>query len=148
MTCAIRPAIVADIPAMHAIRCAVRENALTDPRRITEASYLSYVAAGSAWVAVIDRDIAGFAALDCVDASVWALFVAPDHEAGGIGRALLDTMLDEAARRGMDDLWLVTARGTRAERFYARAGWTGMPATEPGEVRFAKALDRPRQTIG
>jgi GNAT superfamily N-acetyltransferase len=141
MTFAIRTATAADVPAMHAVRCAVRENALSDPARVTEASYAPYIAAGSAWVAVTaDHHISGFAALDRTGLSVWALFVAPGHEGAGIGRALHDHMLDWAAERGMDALWLITARGTRAEHFYRKAGWTSMAAADPGETRFEKAM--------
>lgn len=71
---------------------------------------------------------------------MWALFVSPDCEAAGIGRALHDTMLNWAARRGMKALWLVTASGTRAERFYDTAGWTRKAAAGPGETRFEKTL--------
>lgn len=36
-----REANKADIPAMHRVRLAVRENALSDPTRITESDYLA-----------------------------------------------------------------------------------------------------------
>jgi GNAT superfamily N-acetyltransferase len=128
---------------MHQVRCAVRENALTDPTRVTEASYAPYIGAGTAWVAVAaDGDLAGFAVLDSTDGSVWALFVAPGNEGTGIGRMLLDTLCDDAARRGLAALWLVTASGTRAEHFYRRAGWTGTPADDPRETRFERTLTR------
>src|SRR3569623_690508 len=96
---------------------------------------------GGAWVATAaNGDIVGFAILDQANASVWALFVSPDCEAAGIGRALHDTMINRAARRGMKALWLVTASGTRAERFYDTAGWTRKAAACPGETRFEKTL--------
>jgi len=139
----IRAATLADVPAMHAVRCAVRENALTDPARITEASYAPYIAAGAAWVAVTaDGGPSGFAVLDSADGSVWALFVAPGNEGMGIGRMLLDTLCNDAARRGHAALWLVTARGTRAEHFYRRAGWIGTPTDDLSEVRFERTLSR------
>ncbi len=64
MAATIRTAAVADIPAMHCVRRAVKENQLADPGRVTEASYLPYVAARSAWVAEVDGAIIGFSALD------------------------------------------------------------------------------------
>jgi GNAT superfamily N-acetyltransferase len=126
---------------MHRVRCAVRENALTDPARVTEASYAPYVAAGTTWVAVTgDGRIAGFASLDLADASVWALFVAPGHEGAGIGRALHDTLLAHATQRGIKRLSLTTARGTRAERFYGEAGWIVASASHADEKRFERTL--------
>ena len=125
---------------MHRVRRAVRENALTDPGRVTEASYQPYVAAGSTWVAMAGGGILGFAALDEGDASVWALFVAPGHEGAGIGRALHDTLLAHATRRGIKRLSLTTARGTRAERFYGEAGWIVASASHADEKRFERTL--------
>jgi hypothetical protein len=63
MDMAIRTAAAADVPAMHRIRTGVKENRLADPARVTEDSYLPYVAAGSAWVAQTRAGIAGFAIL-------------------------------------------------------------------------------------
>lgn len=137
----IRLAVAADVPAMHRVRCAVRENALTDPTRVTEASYTKYIAAHAAWVAVTTGDeITGFAALDAGDASIWALFVAPDSESVGIGRALHDALIGGARRCGLTALSLVTASETRAERFYERAGWTKLLAATPGVTRFERTL--------
>jgi N-acetylglutamate synthase-like GNAT family acetyltransferase len=81
----IRLATFADIPAMHRLRKAVRENRLSDHTSITEASYLPYVEAHCAWIAEIETAIAGFAAIDGKAASVWALFVAPDCEGRASG---------------------------------------------------------------
>ena len=54
MSYRIRPARVADVAAMHRVRHRVRENRLADPDRITKATYLPYIAAGTAWVAETD----------------------------------------------------------------------------------------------
>jgi len=141
MTFTIRTASLADVAAMHAVRLAVRENRLSDRRRVTAASYRRYVAAGTSWVAATaNHDLLGFAALDRGKASVWALFVHPDHEGIGVGRALHDTMLGWARRHGIGALSLVTASGTRAERFYLGAGWSKRDATGPAETRFEKLL--------
>ena len=120
----IRAARDSDIPAMHALRMSVAENRLTDPRRVTEACYRHYLAQGCAWVAETGSGLAGFAILDVAGASVWALFVAPEAEGLGIGRALHARLLEAAAGRGLHRLSLTTAPGTRAELFYSEAGWT------------------------
>ena len=138
----IRTATLADVPAMHAVRRAVRENALGDSGRITEASYSPFVDAGSIWVAEGPRGrILGFAAVDQGDASIWALFVDPSAEGAGVGRGLHDMTLVWARAAGLDHLRLTTAPGTRAERFYLRAGWVRAGTSSTGEAAFGRGLD-------
>lgn len=136
----VRAATAADVAAMHQIRLAVRENELGERTRITERDYLSFVNAGSAWAAETSDGIAGFAALDAASRNVWALFVAPDRERVGVGRALHDHMLIWASAQGLRTLWLTTSPGTRAESFYRRCGWVEAGPTESGELRFERKL--------
>ncbi len=136
----IRSACAADIAAMHALRLRVAENALSDPRQVTEQSYLSYLDRGAAWVAETERGLAGFAVLDVAEASVWALFVAPEAEGMGVGQALHARLIEEAIGRGLRRLSLSTAPGTRAERFYSESGWTRAGTTRTGELLFEKIL--------
>jgi GNAT superfamily N-acetyltransferase len=137
----IRTAALADVPGMHEVRLAVLENRLTNPARITEASYLPFIEAGSAWVAMYhDEEIIGFSALDPAAQIVWALFVHPDQEGAGIGRALHDAMLAWARDQGIHAVHLFTAAGTRAEQFYIKAGWNRKD-TSSGETRFERILD-------
>ncbi len=136
----IRTARAADIPAMHRIRQAVQENRLADDTEVTEASYVPYVTASTAWVAETEHGIAGFAILDETANSVWALFVDPSSEGAGIGRALHRHMLDWAQEHGIRRLSLSTTASTRAERFYTSAGWLVTEITVDGEVRFEKTL--------
>jgi len=132
----IRPAAVADVAAMHRLRNKVRENRLSNPRRITEASYLPYIAAGSAWVAEAEAGLVGFAAVDGPSKQVWALFVDPDAEGGGVGRALHHHMLRWAREQGIGRLSLTTGDGTRAAEFYRRAGWKLTGLTADGDLHF------------
>lgn len=126
---------------MHTARRSVRENQLGDPTGITEDSYRPFIEAGSIWVALgTDGEVIGFSAVDQAAKSIWALFVDPDHEGTGIGRALHDIMLDWALQHGMQTLWLETAPGTRAERFYIRAGWRKKAASGTTETRFERIL--------
>lgn len=137
----VRLAVLDDVAAMHRVRCAVRENRLSDRGLITESSYRRYVAAGSIWVAVDDAGVVfGFAAIDAETASVWALFVDPAAEGAGIGRALHAAMLDWARGQGIGALRLETAPGTRAERFYRRAGWTKSEPSTPTAIWFERNL--------
>jgi len=140
MTFTIRDASAADVAAMHRVRTSVKENRLSDPRNITEASYFPYVAARTAWVAETEADVAGFAAIDASSQRVWALFVDPEAEGAGIGRALHQRMLSWARAQGIHRLSLSTSRDTRAARFYALAGWTEAGVTADGEVCFERTL--------
>ncbi len=125
---------------MHRLRCRVRENRLSEASSVTECSYLPYILDNSAWVAESGGRILGFAALDLRSSSVWAFFVAPEAEGAGIGRALHRHMLDRARDFGVNELWLSTSPGTRAERFYISAGWQKAGLTPAGEVRFQMRL--------
>ncbi|MBA3527152.1 MAG: GNAT family N-acetyltransferase [Sphingomonas sp.] len=137
---AIRIATATDIAAMHRLRKSARENRLSDFTRITEATYLPYIAAASAWVAETDAGISGFAVVDGPAANVWALFIDPDCEGAGIGRALHRKMLEWAREQGIGCLSLSTEHGSRAARFYSRAGWAQTDTTADGEVLFEKSL--------
>ena len=136
----VRIATAADVPAMHRVRLDVRENRLGDPQRVSETSYLPYVAAGSAWVAETDEGVCAFAAIDVVAGSVWALFVDPRAEGAGIGRALHLRMLEWAQEQGLDRLTLSTEAGSRASRFYSRAGWAEAGINAQGELVFERSL--------
>lgn len=141
MSFAVRTACAADVPAMHRVRNRVRENRLSDPQRITEASYLPYIAAGSAWVAEMDAGLVGFAAVDGRSKCVWALFTDPKAEGAGVGRALHRRMLEWAHEQGIGRLSLSTDRGTRAAEFYKRAGWKETGVAADGELLFEMTLD-------
>ena len=120
-----RPATVADIPAMSRIRIAVKENALANPARITEAMYRDYLdALGRGWVAEQDGEVIGFSFADRTDASIWALFVDPAREGLGAGKHLLRLAVDWLFGLGFDEVRLGTSAHTRADRFYAAQGWS------------------------
>ena len=139
----------ADISAMHQIRCAVKENRLTDPSRLGEVDYIPFIAErGETWHAIVDGRIAGFGALDHRENSVWALFVDPSCEGIGLGKLLLSKLVAQARSAGMPSLALVTTPGTRAEAFYLRNGWQADGLTEDGECRLVMTLDRPASSGG
>ena len=149
-TLALRRATVADIPAMSRIRLAVRENALSNPARITEAMYRDYLEAlGRGWVAELDGDIVGFSYADRTDGSIWALFVDPAREGLGAGKRLLRLAVDWLFEIGFDEVRLGTAANTRADRFYAAQGWTREGMKDEVEVwyRLRRASDIASTTL-
>lgn len=139
----IRVATRADIPAMHRIRLAVRENRLTSSV-VTEASYIPEIeATGRGWVSVVDGAVRGFAIGNHVTGNIWALFVDPDHEGRGHGRALHDTMVEWLQAQGLPRLWLTTGPDTRARRFYEKAGWTLVRPLPPDEILMEREAGEP-----
>ncbi|MHA4870883.1 GNAT family N-acetyltransferase [Duganella sp. PWIR1] len=120
-----RQAALHDIPAMSAIRLAVRENALSNPDRITRQMYEDYLEVlGRGWVAEIDGEVAGFSYADKTNASIWALFISPDHEGKGLAKQLLNMATGWLFEQGHSSIRLSTGVDTRADHFYMLQGWT------------------------
>lgn len=133
----IREALRSDIPAMHTIRLRVRENQLSDPSVVTEQDYHDFMARDTtSWVHELEGVITGFVMVDVEQQNLWALFVAPEHEGKGIGRALHEEMLKHYFQR-CDHLGLSTDPATRAAEFYRKAGYTETGKTANGrEINF------------
>ena len=135
-----RQARVGDIPALARIRAAVTENVLR--RRLTMDSLVdSLTTHGRGWVCEWQGDVVGFS-IATRDHSIWALFVHPDHEGKGIGRALLFRALEWLRAEGARRVWLGTEPGTRAEQLYRRLGWQSVGAMPGGDVRYELDLKR------
>jgi GNAT superfamily N-acetyltransferase len=136
----LRQATIDDIAGMHHVRVAVRENRLSDPGRITPSDYAAAIESlGRGWVAEVDGEIVAFA-VGYASGNIWALFVHPDHEGRGHGRALHAQMVDWLWSLGLGRLWLTTAPGSRAEGFYRSLGWHPQ-GNAGGDVRMG--LTRP-----
>ncbi|SHG96793.1 GNAT family N-acetyltransferase [Massilia sp. CF038] len=124
-TPSFRRALPSDIPAMSAIRLAVKENVLSDPTRVTTRMYEDYLdLLGRGWVAEIDGAIVGFSYANSTDASIWALFIAPAFEGRGLARRLLALAVSWLFEQGQPAVRLSTGARTRAAQFYALQGWT------------------------
>lgn len=135
----LRQAVAADIPGMHRVRMTVQENRLGSTV-VTEADYAPAIEkTGRGWVVEIDGEVVAFAVGNRTNGNIWALFVDPAHERKGYGRRLHDEMINWLREHGLAMLWLTTAPGTRAERFYEKAGWRRAGVTAKGEVRFERA---------
>jgi GNAT superfamily N-acetyltransferase len=135
----IREATAADIDAMHRIRLAVRENRLSDPGWLTAEVYRAYLAdagKGNSWVVEVDGQVAGFCVGRLAEADLWALFIDPAHEGRGLGRALLDVATRWLFARGVASIGLTTTPASRADRFYAAAGWQRGGIDAKGEVAY------------
>jgi GNAT superfamily N-acetyltransferase len=138
----LRQATRDDIPAMHRVRLAVRENRLTSSD-IREAHYLPAIEdTGRGWVVEVDGVIVAFAVGNEKTGNIWALFVHPDHERRGYGRRLHDVMVSWLFSRGLETLWLTTGPNTRAQGFYEAAGWQGTGIVSGGDVRYELYADQ------
>lgn len=136
----VRTAVASDVTAMHRVRMSVLENRLVS-RQLSERDYLAEIeATGRGWVVESAGNIVAFAVGNAATGGIWALFVEPGHEGKGYGRQLHDIMVAWLWERGHDRLWLTTEPGTRAARFYERAGWRQV-GTSSDELRYE--LQRP-----
>ena len=133
----LRPALLSDIPAMHRVRLAVRENRLSPTTRISEGDYIPAITEkGRGWVVEVNGDVVGFCVGFYSDGNIWALFVDPEHEQKGYGKQLLSAVVAWLWSQGLVRLWLITTPHTRAEKFYLKAGWQLCGMSEKGEVCF------------
>ncbi len=122
------------------IRFAVKENRLGNPSRVTDADYHWFTENPGIWVWEEAGRILGFSAADTRDGTIWALFIDPEHEGRGIGRALLAVACDVLRNAGHRTASLTTDPGTRADRFYRKSGWAAEGIDERGEQVFRLTL--------
>lgn len=127
-----------DIPEMHVVRMAVKENVLSNPNLVTPADSEQMIHTnGKGWVCEIDNRIVGFSIVDLSKRNIWALFVHPDFDKRGIGKQLQKLMLDWAfIDQKTDWLYLGTDPNSRAQTFYEMTGWTATGSQPNGEIRF------------
>ena len=132
-----RVAKVEDIPVLTEVRHAVRENVLSDPRKVTREMFAAYLTdSGKGWLCEIDGEVVGFSVAAAGDASIWALFVKPSHEGQGIGKRLLRLATDWLFETGAASIVLSTDAHTRADRFYGEQGWRRGEIKSDGEVCY------------
>jgi GNAT superfamily N-acetyltransferase len=136
----IRRAIEADRARISEIRFAVKENVLRDRSRVTDDMVTWFIENPGIWLWEEDGKVLGFSAADTRDGTIFALFVEPAHEGRGIGRALFARALDSLREAGHREGALTTQPGSRADRFYQKAGWKVIGTSERGERIFLGVL--------
>lgn len=138
-----REASVEDIPQIQLVRHSVRENTLSDPGLVTDQHCETFLTRrGKGWVCETEGNIIGFAIADLQERNIWALFIRPEFEGQGIGLRLHHVMLQWYFSRTRETVWLGTAPGTRAERFYRKCGWTETGIHGKGEIKFEMSYAR------
>jgi ribosomal protein S18 acetylase RimI-like enzyme len=137
-----REALITDIPQMSVVRLAVKENALSNPGKITEQDYEEHLSKrGKGWVCEENGKVVGFAIGDLEKHNIWALFVQPEYEGQGIGRDLLISLLDWYYGETRETIWLSTAPDTRAADFYRSFGFKETGKLPNGELKFELTAD-------
>ena len=143
-----REAIIDDIPQIQLVRNSVKENMLSDPALVTDKDCEDYLTRrGRGWVCIVENRLVGFSIVDLTNKNVWALFVHPDFENKGIGKRLHDIMIDWYFDHTKEIVWLGTAPGTRAEKFYRKAGWKEIGVHGKGEIKFEMNYDEWRDRL-
>ncbi|MES2126499.1 MAG: GNAT family N-acetyltransferase [Pseudomonadota bacterium] len=139
MTVIVRQASCEDIPAMHRVRLAVRENKLSANTRICEESYIPYLETiGRGWVLEEHGLIVAFAIGEHETGNIWAVFVHEEHEGKGYGRMVQEPMVQWLFAQGLRRLHLSTGAGTRAQGFYAATGWTFAGIDARGDAAYER----------
>lgn len=140
-----REAKVEDIPALYEVRLSVKENVLSDPRKVTREMCVDYLSvSGKGWLCEVDGEAVGFSVASLRDASIWALFVKPGYEGRGIGTRLLSLATGWLFGMGVSSISLSTEANTRADKVYERLGWRRGEIKSDGEVSYR--LDNPGRT--
>ncbi len=139
----IRIANTEDIAQIQKVRNSVKENMLSDPSLVSNADCEEYINnRGCGWVCEIKNVIVGFAIADLKEHNIWALFIDPHFESMGIGKRLHQIMMDWYFSKTDTTVWLSTSHGTRAEKFYRKAGWKEIGFYHKDEIKFEMtALD-------
>ena len=133
-----RQATRKDIPGMHVVRLAVRENRLTTSA-ITEEHYVPAIeTTGRGWVIEKQGEVIAFAVGNSSTGNIWALFVHPNHEGQGHGKALQKIMVNWLFEQGLTRLYLGTEPKTRAQGFYEASGWTYAGQDTNGEAIYER----------
>ncbi len=140
----LREAAAADMPGISRVRSSVRENLLTveqlERLGVTSASVAaSLLVDRKGWVAEHGGEIVAFSMADRANRSIFALFALPDYEGCGLGGRLLNLALQWLWEEGAGRIWLTTAPGTRAQRFYEQRGWVQVGEEPGGDVRLERA---------
>jgi GNAT superfamily N-acetyltransferase len=145
MGTSVRIATAGDVGTLFDIRTSVRQNHQSVEELaaigITPASVAHMLAADCrAWLCEMDGAPLGFSMANATERSVFALFVRPEAEGRGIGRALLDAAEAWLYSKGISEIWLATGGdpGLRAHALYHAHGWTRSIPLPGGQVLYTK----------
>lgn len=149
----IRPAESNDVDAMREIERAagrlfaeigMEDIAAHDPFSVDE--LLQYIRGERAWVAEANSRVVGYILADLVDGSghIEQVSVHPDHSRRGIGRGLIDAVIEWARAQRLPALTLLTFRDVAWNGpYYAKLGFRPLLDVElTPELRSLRAHER------
>ena len=145
----VRVAQSADVETMFDIRTSVKENYQSREEvaelGITPESVAAMLATDCrGWIAELEEQPMGFAIANANEANILGMFVLPEFEGRGAGRALMAAAETWLWSKGLDEIWLLTGNdpALRAYGFYQHLGWKFTEiVTEgdfAGEAKFIK----------
>lgn len=145
-----RPAVPADAAMCIEIRGRTRENAFSAAELqalgITQASWSAGIEDGSlpGVIACVDGQMVGYCFGDRDSGEIVVLALLPEHEGKGLGKALLQRIVEDFRRLGMRRLFLGCSSDplVRSHGFYRHLGWqpTG-EMDDLGDETLALSLD-------
>ncbi len=141
-----------DIETLFEIRTSVKENYQSRQEiaqlGITPASVAKMLQKDCcAWIAEIKSQPVGLSIANLTEKTILGMFVLPEFENQGIGRALMEITEDWFKKQGIKEIWLLTGNNTtfRAYGFYLHLGWTPVgletEGVMKGEMKFVRNLD-------
>jgi GNAT superfamily N-acetyltransferase len=138
----IRVATIDDIKQIQVIRNLVKENRLSNPSLITDDAVEEHITIkGKGWVYETEKLILGFAIADVKAKNIWALFLHPNIEGKGIGKALHNIMMDWYFTQTNETCWLSTDHKSRAAVFYKMQGWKEISNYGKAEIKLEMSFD-------
>lgn len=144
----IRQATEADIDELFDVRTSVRENFQSREELagigVTPESIGRMLRSTSrAWIAEEGGRAVAFSMADAAEATIFALFVRPEHEGRGLGRRLMAETEAWLFSTGAEEIWLLTGSDPhlRANGFYRHLGWVNVGLQEDRQIRYVKRAD-------
>ncbi|MEM9244144.1 MAG: GNAT family N-acetyltransferase [Cyanobacteria bacterium P01_F01_bin.153] len=145
----IRIAQRADIETLFDIRTSVVENYQSREEiaalGITPESVAVMLEADCrAWIAELEGRAIAFSIASATERTIFGIFVRPDFEGRGAGRALMDVTEQWFWDQDIEEIWLITGNdpSLRAYGFYLHLGWVAAGVEESGdfagEMKFIK----------
>lgn len=143
-----REMVCEDLPAAFEVRLSTVENDVTmeelaedygvTPSSLAESMQTSV----KGWLCEDDDRVVGFAMADRWNGEVQVVAVLPSHEGRGIGKTLLDRVVDWLLACGCDEVWLLANPDPhiRATGFYEKLGWHATGEKRGGDhvLRFRR----------
>ena len=140
-----------DVETLFEIRTSVKENYQSRQEiaklGITPASVAKMLDKECcAWIAEVKSQPVGFSIANLTEKTILGLFVLPEFENQGIGRALMEITEDWFKKQGIKEISLLTGNDPtfRAYGFYLHLGWTAVgletDGVMKGEMKFARNL--------